>query len=109
MYDLYDLYDLYDNNFCYTIIYNNVMLVKKMFMRLLTRIVITSNHTKCLSLRKQKWIAQPTLINLNPNEYSQELRYYPFAVSLDRCVRSCITLNDLPNKVCRPNKTEDLN
>ena len=80
-----------------------------MFMGLLTRIVITSNHAKCVSLRKQKCIAQPTLINLYPNGYSQELHYHPFAVSLDRCVRSCITHNYLSNKVCAPNKTEDLN
>ena len=52
---------------------------------------------------------QPTLINLHPNEYSQELHYYPFAVKLDRCVGSCNTLNDLSNKVCVPNKTKDLN
>ena len=49
---------------------------------------------------------QPTLINLHPNEYNQEFHYYPFAVKLDRYVRSC---NDLSNKVCLPNKTEDLN
>ena len=30
-------------------------------------------------------------------------------VKLDRCVGSCITLNDLTNKVCVPSKTEDLN
>ena len=54
-------------------------------------------------------MTQPTLINLHPNEYSQELRYYPFAVKLDKCVGSCNTLNDLCNKVCVPNKTEDLN
>ena len=35
--------------------------------------------------------------------------YYPFAVNLDRCSRSCNTQNDLLNKVCVPNKTEDLN
>ena len=52
---------------------------------------------------------QPTLINLYPNEYSQEFHCYPFAVKLDRCVGSCNTLNDLSNKVCVPNKTEDLN
>ena len=52
---------------------------------------------------------QPTLINLHPNEYSQELRYYAFAVKLDRCVGSCNTLSDLPNKICVPNRTEDLN
>ena len=52
---------------------------------------------------------QPTLINLHTNEYSQEFKYNPFAVKLDRCVGSCNTLNDLSNKVCVPNKTEDLN
>ena len=30
-------------------------------------------------------------------------------VKLGRCVGSCNTLNDLSNKVCVPNKTEDLN
>ena len=30
-------------------------------------------------------------------------------VNLDRCVGSCNTLNDLSNKICVPNKTEDLN
>ena len=52
---------------------------------------------------------QPTLINLYPNEYSQELHYYPFVVKLDRCVGGCDTLDDLSIKVCVPNKTEDLN
>ena len=47
-------------------------------------------------------------INLHPNEYSQEFHYYPFAVKLDRCVRSCNTLSELSNKVCIPNKTEYL-
>ena len=40
---------------------------------------------------------------------SQEFHYYPFAVKLDRCVGSCNTLNDLSNKVCVPNKAENLN
>ena len=52
---------------------------------------------------------QPTLINLHPNEYSQEFQYYPFAVKLDRCVGSCKSLNDLFNTVAVPNKSEDLN
>ena len=37
----------------------------------------------------------PTLINLYPNEYSQELCYYLFDVNLDRCAGSCNTLDDL--------------
>ena len=54
-------------------------------------------------------MTQPTLINLHPNVYSQEFHYYPFAVKLDRCVGSCNIVNDISNKVCVPNKTEDLN
>ena len=57
----------------------------------------------------QKCKIQHTLFNLHPNEYSQEFHYYPIAVKLDRCVGSCNTLNDLSNKICVPNKTEDLN
>ena len=62
-----------------------------------------------MSLSNHKCEIQPTLINLHPNEYIQEFNYYPFAIKLDRCVGSCNTLNDLSNKVCVPNKTEDLN
>ena len=51
----------------------------------------------------------PMLLNLHPNEYSQELHFYPFAVKLERCVGSCNTLNNFSNKVFAPNKTEDLN
>ena len=78
---------------------------KNMFIVLLTNIVNASNHTKFVSLSNQKCGIQSTLTNLHPNEYSQELQYYPFAVKLDKCVvilYSC-------NKVCVPNKTEDLN
>ena len=78
-------------------------------MALLSSIVNASNHTKCISLSNQKCKTQPTLINLHPNEYSQEFHYYPFAVKVDRCVGSSNILNDLSNKVCVPNKTEDLN
>ena len=84
-------------------------LIKKIFIRLLTGLVNGSNHTKCVSLSNQKCMIQPTLINLHPNEYSQDFHYYPFAVNLDRCAGSCNTLNDLSNKVCIPNKTKDLN
>ena len=52
---------------------------------------------------------QPTLTNLQLNEYSQEFRYCSFAVKLASCVGSCSTLNDLSNKVCVLNETEDLN
>ena len=75
-----------------------------MFIRLLTSTVSASNHTKCILLRNQKCMAQPTLINVHLNEYSWELHYNPFAVKLDRCVGSCNTLNDSSNKVSLPIK-----
>ena len=83
-------------------------LIKKIFIGLLTDLVNGFNHTKCVLLSNQKCMIQPTLINLHPNEYSQEFHYCPFAVKLDRCVGSCNTLNNLSTKVCAPNKTEDL-
>ena len=44
--------------------------IKKKFIRLLTGIVNVFNHTKRVSLNNQQCMAQPTLINLHPNEYS---------------------------------------
>ena len=54
-------------------------------------------------------MTQHTLINLHPNEYSQELHDYPLAVTLDRCAESCNTVDHLSSRVCVPNKAEDLN
>ena len=70
-----------------------------MFIVLLASIVNASNHTQRVSLSNQKCINQPTLINLHPNEYSEEFRYYPFAVKLDKCVISCRTLNNLKESI----------
>ena len=78
------------------------------FIGLLTGLVNAFDHTKCVSLSNQKCIIQPTLIYLYLNEYNQEFPYYPFSAKLDRCVGSCNTLNDLYNKACVSNKTEDL-
>ena len=80
-----------------------------MFMVLSISIANTSSHIPCLLLSNQRCEIQPTVINLHTNEYSQELHYYPFAIKLDKCVGSCNTLNDLPNRICVPNKRKDLN
>ena len=85
------------------------MLIKRIFIGLLTGIFSTSVYTICVSLSDQKCEIQPNLINLHPNEYNQELHYYPFSVKLDKCAGSCNTLNDLSNRIYVPNKTEDLN
>ena len=79
-------------------------LIKQVFIGLLASIVNASNLNKCKSLNNQQYMIQPALINLFPNEYSQELHYYPFAVNLVRYVGSCNTLNELFNRVYVPNK-----
>ena len=84
-------------------------IILKTLIVFLTSLVNGSNHTKCILLNNQKCKVQPSLINLHPDEYSQQLHYYPFAVKLDRCVGSFNTLNDLFNKAWVPIETEDLN
>ena len=84
-------------------------IIKNMFIVLLISLVNASSHAKFVSLSDQKCEIQPTFINLNPDEYSQEWHYYPLAVKLDKSVGNCNTLIDLSSKVWVPNKTEDLN
>ena len=74
------------------------------FIRLLTNVVSASNHTKCISLSNQKFEIQSAMIDLHHNEYTQ---YHPLVVNLDNGTGNI--LNDLSNKVCVPNKAEDLN
>ena len=76
---------------------------------LLTGLVNGSNHTMCVSLSNQNCMIQPILINLHPNEYNLGFQYCSFAVKLDRCAGSCNTINDLSNKACVLNKSEELN
>ena len=83
--------------------------INKVFIGLLIRILNASNDVKYVLLSIRKYMTQTTLINLHPNEHSQEFHYYLFAVKLDTCIGSCDTVNDLPNKVYFPKKTEDLN
>ena len=59
-------------------------------------------------LKCSKCEIQPTLTSIHPNNYSQELHYYPLSVKLDKSVGSYNGPNDLSN-VCVPNKTEDSN
>ena len=74
-----------------------------MFIVLLSSIANASNHTKCVLLSNPKYEIQPALINLHPNEFSQEFHYYPFVVKIDRRAASYNTLSLVPNK------TDDLN
>ena len=45
-----------------------LIIIKIMFIWLLTGILSASNHTKCVPLSNKKCMTQPTLNNLNLNE-----------------------------------------
>ena len=79
------------------------------FNKSLSNIDNPPDQVKCISLNNQQCIVQFTLVNLHPSKYNEGLRYFPFAVNLDRCMESCNSLNDLFNKVYVPNKTKHLN
>ena len=66
-------------------------IIKKMSVVFLTSIVNASDHLKSVFLSYQKFEIQPALINLNSNEYSQELLYYPFTVDMLEVVTLSMT------------------
>ena len=80
--------------------------IKRVFIVLLS--LSRSLVTKCISLKNQRCIARPKLIDLNPDELNQELHYYPLVYKLDRYIGSCSTLNNLFDKKCRPDKTKEV-
>ena len=49
------------------------------------------NHRKCVSLRNQKCMTQPTLINLHPNEYKAKQKHLlPFYIANNELKKFCI-------------------
>ena len=56
-------------------------------------------------MNNQSWIFRTTFFDLNPDE----LHYYPFIISLDRCDESCNNFEYPFVGICLPNKTEDVN
>ena len=58
-----------------------------------------------MSLNNKQCKTIHTLIDLNPNE----LNYYSFMVSLERCRGSCNTFDDSSRKICVRNKIDHVN
>ena len=53
-------------------------------------------------LSDEPCMVRPTLTDMNPNE----LKYYPFMISLNKCTGNC---NVLSSKICVPKETKDIN
>ena len=64
-------------------------------------ISLAHDQTKCLFLNDKPYIVRPTLIDMNPNE----LKYYPFMISFNKCVGSC---NVLSPKMRVPKEIKDI-
>ena len=57
---------------------------------------------KCVSLNNQSCKARPTLRNIN----SEKTLFYQFIVSVNKCDRSCDTIDDPYTRVCVRNKVK---
>ena len=60
---------------------------------------------KCLSLDNRPCHARPTLVSIN----SYEPLWYPFTVSVNKCVGNCNTIDGLYARVCVPDKVKHMN
>ena len=56
-------------------------------------------------MNNQPSLIKPTHINLNPDE----LHYYPFIISLDKCDGQCNNVKVTFDWICVPIKIEDIN
>ena len=63
---------------------------------------LVRDRTKCLFLSYEPYMVKPTLVNMNPNE----LKHYPFMISLNKCTGS---YNVLSPKICVPKEAKDIN
>ena len=90
-------------------------LIKRVFVALLSfsgslaSIANVSNFTPCISINNEPCTTRSTLIDINLDEYNQELRCYSFIVNLDICNGSCNTLDELSGRIYVLSKTEDVN
>ena len=60
--------------------------------------------TKCTSMNNQSCMVRITLTDLNPDEFESLLSMF---VSLDRCDKSCNTIDKPFGRICLPNKMEN--
>ena len=60
---------------------------------------------KCIFINNQQFLVGATLIDLNLDE----LYYYSFIVSMNRCHGRCTTVEELVRRICFHNKMRDMN
>ena len=72
----------------------SLFIVLLSFSKSLARVAKVSDQTKCLFLNDEPFMVRPTLIDINPDE----LKYYPFMISLNKCTGRCNVLSPMCSK-----------
>ena len=78
-------------------------IIKEVFIALLS--FSRSLASKCVSLNNEPCMVSHLCTDINP----VELKYYPSMISLNKCIGSCNSVDDLSTKICVPSKTKDVN
>ena len=66
---------------------------------------VAFDSIKCAFLNNRLYQARQTLVDINSNEPL----YYPFTVSVNKCGRSCSTIDDSYARICVQNKVKNIN
>ena len=69
--------------------------------------VLKVNALECVSVINQKCLPRPKILDLNENV--GEALFYPYNVLVNKCSRSCNTLDDPIAKLCIPNVVNRVN
>ena len=69
--------------------------------------ILKINRLECLSVVNQKCMSRPKTLDVN--EGVGEALFYPYNVLVNKCSRSCNTLDDPMAKLCVPNVIKRVN
>ena len=67
--------------------------------------IATSAGLECVSKVNQKCMPRPKIIDVNNNEPA----FYPYSIKVNKCSKSCNTINDPYAKLCVPDITKNIN
>ena len=80
--------------------------IKQMFIGLVLVLLYFDGSLaiKCIPLNSQPCLVRVKVIDLNLDE----VYYYQFVISMNRCDGSCNTVDDPSGRICLPNKVGDV-
>ena len=80
--------------------------IKKCFFTAMTFFNLSIvNSLECVSINNQECKIRTEIINLNTNQSM----FYPYSIKINRCKRSCNTINDSYARICVPNQIKNTN